>query len=111
VYPVRRPVRSPRAEVTEEVVSERLGHAGIGIILCAYRHLMPGTQEEAAETIDAGLRATLTGWTVTGLARRGRHPRQEARDAVRGLRFLVVRGRDYMSGGDLDWRRGATDTS
>jgi hypothetical protein len=47
--------------VTEEVVSERLGHAGIGIILCAYCHQVPGMQEEAAARIDSGLRAALAG--------------------------------------------------
>ena len=42
-----------------KVVSGRLGHASIGITLDTYSHVMPGMQEEAAEKIDAGLRATL----------------------------------------------------
>ena len=42
-----------------KVVSERLGHASIGITLDAYSHVMPGMQEEAVEKIDAGLRAAL----------------------------------------------------
>jgi hypothetical protein len=58
---VRRPVRSPLAEVTDEVVSERLGHAGIGITLDTFSHVMPGMQEEAAEKIGAGLRAAPAG--------------------------------------------------
>ena len=42
-------------------VSERLGHASIGITLDTYSHVMPGMQEEAAVKIDAGLRATPAG--------------------------------------------------
>jgi len=42
-------------------LSERLGHASIGITLDTYSHVMPGMQEEAAEKIDAGLRAALAG--------------------------------------------------
>ena len=44
-----------------KVVSERLGHASIGITLDTYSHVMPGMQEEAAEEIDAGLRRALAG--------------------------------------------------
>ena len=44
-----------------EVVSERLGHASIGITLDTYSHVMPGMQEETAEKIDAGLRKALAG--------------------------------------------------
>jgi len=47
--------------VHPEVVSERLGHASIGITLDTYSHVMPGMQEDAAEKIDAGLRASLAG--------------------------------------------------
>ncbi|HEX7611385.1 MAG TPA: tyrosine-type recombinase/integrase [Candidatus Limnocylindrales bacterium] len=50
-----------RAGVHPKVVSERLGHASIGITLDVYSHVMPGMQEEAAEKIDAGLRAALAG--------------------------------------------------
>jgi len=50
-----------KAGVHPKVVSERLGHASIGITLDTYSHVMPGMQEEAAEKIDAGLRATLAG--------------------------------------------------
>jgi integrase len=48
-----------RAGVNAKVVSERLGHASIGITLDTCSHVMPGMQEEAAEKIDAGLRAAL----------------------------------------------------
>jgi len=44
-----------------KVVSERLGHASIGITLDTYSHVMLGMQEEATEKIDAGLRAALAG--------------------------------------------------
>lgn len=50
-----------RASVHPKVVSERLGHASIGITLDTYSHIMPGLQEEAAEKIDAGLRKALAG--------------------------------------------------
>jgi len=47
--------------VHPKVVSERLGHASIGITLDTYSHVRPGMQEEAADKIDAGLRAALAG--------------------------------------------------
>jgi len=50
-----------RAGVHPKVVSERLGHAGIGITLDMYSHVMPGMQDEAAEKIDAVLRKALVG--------------------------------------------------
>jgi len=50
-----------KAGVHPKVVSERLGHASIAITLDTYSHVMPGMQEEAAEKIDAGLRAALAG--------------------------------------------------
>ena len=50
-----------KAGVNVKVISERLGHASIGITLDTYSHVMPGMQEEAAEKIDAGLRAALAG--------------------------------------------------
>ena len=49
-----------KAGVHPKVVSERLGHASIGITLDTYSHVMPGMQEEQEE-IDAGLRAALEG--------------------------------------------------
>ena len=50
-----------RQGVHPKVVQERLGHANVGITLDTYSHVMPGMQEEAAEKIDAGLRAALAG--------------------------------------------------
>jgi integrase len=50
-----------KVSVHSKVVSERLGHACIGITLDTYSHVMPGMQEEAAEKIDAGLRKALAG--------------------------------------------------
>lgn len=47
------------AGVHVKVVSERLGHASVGITLDTYSHVIPALQEEAAEKIDAGLRAAL----------------------------------------------------
>ena len=38
--------------VHPKVVSERLGHAGVGITLDTYSHVLPGLQEEAAEKFD-----------------------------------------------------------
>ena len=51
-----------KAGVHPKVVQERLDHAFIGITLNTYSHVMPGMQEEAAEKIDAGLRAALGGY-------------------------------------------------
>jgi integrase len=35
-----------------KIVSERLGHATIGITLDTYTHILPSMQTEAAEAID-----------------------------------------------------------
>ena len=40
------------ADVHPKVVSERLGHANIGITLDIYSHVLPGLQEAAAEKFD-----------------------------------------------------------
>ena len=56
------PVTRPwllKAGVHPKVVSERLGHASIGITLDIYSHVLPSMQEEAAERIDEGLRKAL----------------------------------------------------
>jgi integrase len=39
------------------VVSERLGHAGVGITLDTYSHVLPGLQRQAAERLDELLAA------------------------------------------------------
>jgi len=41
-----------KAGVHPKVVSERLGHANIGITLDIYRSVLPGLQEAAAEKFD-----------------------------------------------------------
>ena len=41
-----------KAGVHPKVVSERLGHASIGITLDMYSHVLPGLQEAAAEKFD-----------------------------------------------------------
>ena len=42
-----------KAGVHPKVVSERLGHANIGITLDTYSHVLPGLQKQAAEKFDA----------------------------------------------------------
>jgi len=41
-----------KAGVHPKIVSERLGHANIGITLDTYSHVLPGLQERAAECFD-----------------------------------------------------------
>ncbi len=48
-----------RAGVHPKVVSECLGHASIGITPDIYSHVLPSTQEKAAEKIDERLRKAL----------------------------------------------------
>jgi integrase len=45
------------AGVHPKVVSERLGHASVGITLDTYSHVLPGIQAAAAEALDAVLAA------------------------------------------------------
>jgi integrase len=45
------------AGVNPKVVSERLGHATIGITLQTYSHVLPTMQQDAAAVLDALLRA------------------------------------------------------
>ena len=47
-----------------KVVLERLGHANGAITLGVYRHISPHMQTDAAEKIDAGMRAALAGWAM-----------------------------------------------
>ena len=44
-----------------KVVSERLGHASIGITLDTYSHVLPSMQGEAADKINEGLLKALVG--------------------------------------------------
>jgi Site-specific recombinase XerD len=48
-----------RQGVHPKVVQERLGHANVGITLDIYSHVSPHMQSDAAEKIDAGMRAAL----------------------------------------------------
>ncbi|MEO6025580.1 MAG: site-specific integrase [Candidatus Binatia bacterium] len=50
-----------RANVHPKVVSERLGHATIGITLDTYSHVLPDMQEAAAKKLDGVLGPSLTG--------------------------------------------------
>jgi integrase len=43
------------AGIHPKVVSERLGHASVGITLDTYSHVLPGLQAAAAEALDAVL--------------------------------------------------------
>jgi integrase len=47
------------AGVHPKAASERAGHASVSITLDVYSHLMPDMQEDAANRIDAALRAHL----------------------------------------------------
>ncbi len=48
-----------RQGVHPKIVSERLGHASVAITLDIYSHVLPGMQEDAADKVDAALRAAL----------------------------------------------------
>ena len=48
-----------RAGVPVKAVSESLGHSAVGITLDTYSHVLPGMHEEAAQKIDAALRAAM----------------------------------------------------
>jgi integrase len=45
--------------VHPKIVSERLGHANIGITLDTYSHVLPGLQQEAVAAFDQALRASM----------------------------------------------------
>jgi integrase len=47
------------AGVHPKIISERLGHAGIGITLDTYSHVLPGLQEAAAKRFDTLLENSL----------------------------------------------------
>ena len=44
-----------RAGVHPKVVSERLGHATVGLTLDTYSHVLPDLQRDAAEVMDSVL--------------------------------------------------------
>jgi len=45
-------------QVNPKIVSERLGHANIGITLDTYSHVLPTMQKQAADAIGAALFGT-----------------------------------------------------
>ena len=47
------------AGVNPKIASERLGHSTIGITLDLYSHVVPGTQADAAEQVDAAIRGAV----------------------------------------------------
>jgi integrase len=57
-----------RLGVPAKVVSERLGHATIGITLDTYTHVLPGMQEEAAKKVDVALRSAIAGLSTDNTA-------------------------------------------
>jgi len=83
-----------RAGGHPNVVSERLGHASLGITLDTYSQVMPGMQEEAAAKIDASLREALAGQRHAGR-----------------LGLSVPRGRAETPGGRLGPRAGCNGLS
>ena len=44
--------------VHPKIVSERLGHSGVGITMNIYSHVLPGLQEQAAAQFDELLAAS-----------------------------------------------------
>jgi integrase len=46
-----------KADVHPKIVSERLGHATIGLTLDTYSHVLPGMQRDAVDRLDALLDA------------------------------------------------------
>jgi integrase len=47
------------SDVHPKIAQERLGHASIGTTLDLYSHVLPGMQADAANRVDAALRAAL----------------------------------------------------
>jgi integrase len=48
-----------KQQVHPKIVSERLGHATVGITLDVYSHVLPDMQEEAARRIDTVIRTAV----------------------------------------------------
>ncbi|HLA80320.1 MAG TPA: site-specific integrase [Thermoleophilia bacterium] len=44
------------AGIHPKVVAERLGHANVNLTLNTYSHVLPGLQQDAADTLEALLR-------------------------------------------------------
>uniref|UniRef100_UPI0022AC7613 tyrosine-type recombinase/integrase n=1 Tax=Klebsiella pneumoniae TaxID=573 RepID=UPI0022AC7613 len=50
-----------RAGIPAKIVSERLGHASVGITMDLYSHVMPDMQDQAADAISKLLRRQKAG--------------------------------------------------
>lgn len=49
-----------KAGVHPKIVSERLGHSGVGITLDTYSHVLPGMQQDAVRLLDATLETVVS---------------------------------------------------
>ena len=63
-----------KAGIHSKIVSERLGHANIGITLDTYSHVLPGLQERAAECFDEMLEAKAIVDDVSKMLAKGTEP-------------------------------------
>ena len=63
-----------KAGIHPKIVSERLGHANIGITLDTYSHVLPGLQKAAAQRFDEMLEPRLTAENVSKMLARGSGP-------------------------------------
>jgi len=59
-----------KAGIHPKIVSERLGHANIGITLDTYSHVLPGLQERAAERFDEVLESKMVAEDVSKMLAR-----------------------------------------
>ena len=60
-----------KAGIHPKIVSERLGHANIGITLDTYSHILPGLQERAAERFGEMLESRLVAEDVSKMLAKG----------------------------------------
>jgi len=60
-----------KAGIHPKIVSERLGHANIGITLDTYSHVLPGLQERAAERFDEMLETGVIAEDVSKMLAKG----------------------------------------
>lgn len=63
-----------KAGIHPKIVSERLGHANIGITLDTYSHVLPGLQERAAESFDEMLAPGVIAEDVSKMLAKGPGP-------------------------------------
>ena len=68
-----------KAGIHPKIVSERLGHANIGITLDTYSHVLPGLQERAAQHFDKMLEPGVTDQDVSKMFARGAGPNSMGR--------------------------------